>query len=72
MKLLSFLTATLASTASAAHFGGHAAFAAITPGTKIPAVDLHSGFPPSMVNMAEHCAGRNVAIVGLPGAFTPT
>jgi hypothetical protein len=73
MKVLSLLVATLASTASAAHFGGHAAaFAAITPGTKLPAVELHSGFPPSMVNMAEHVAGRKVAIVGLPGAFTPT
>jgi hypothetical protein len=74
MKFHSLLAAALAATtASAAHFGGYAAaFAAITPGSKIPAINLHSGFPPSMVNMEEHCAGRKVAIVGLPGAFTPT
>jgi peroxiredoxin len=64
MKFFSLLAATLASTASG--------FAAITPGTKLPAVEMHSGFPPAMVNMAEHVAGRKVAIIGLPGAFTPT
>lgn len=72
MKLVSILAATLATTASAAHFGGLAAFAAITPGSKVPAIELDSGFPPAKVDMAEHCKGRTVAIVGLPGAFTPT
>ena len=73
MRLLSCLAAFAVSTASAATFGGHsAAFAAITPGSKIPPVDLHFGFPPQMVNMAELTAGRKVFVVGLPGAFTPT
>jgi hypothetical protein len=73
MKFFTVLAALTASTASASHFGGHgAAFAAITPGTKIPSVELDSGFPPKRVNMAEHTAGRKVMVVGLPGAFTPT
>jgi len=41
-------------------------------GDRIPAVNLHSGFPPKMVNVANYCKGRKVVIVGLPGAFTPT
>jgi hypothetical protein len=24
------------------------------------------------INIADHCAGKNVIVVGLPGAFTPT
>jgi hypothetical protein len=73
MKFFSILAALTASTASAASFGGYsAAFAAIAPGSKIPSVELDSGFPPKKVNMAEHIAGRNVFVVGLPGAFTPT
>ena len=44
----------------------------IKPGDKIPAVDLHFGFPPTFVNAAEYTEGRGVVIVGLPGAFTPT
>ena len=49
-----------------------AGFAAIKSGDKIPFVDMHWGFPPQTVNMAAYCGGRNVIIVGLPGAFTPT
>merc|ERR1719469_412461 len=37
----------------------------------IPSVNLTSGFPPEGTNMAEYCAGKNVIIVGIPGAFTP-
>jgi peroxiredoxin len=29
-------------------------------------------FPPKKVNVAEYVAGKNVILVGLPGAFTPT
>lgn len=69
-----FFVSVLASLAAAtAHFGGYAAaFAAITPGSKIPPVDLHFGFPPQLVNMASLTANRKVFVVGLPGAFTPT
>ena len=48
------------------------AFSAIAPGAKIPAVELDSGFPPEKVDILEYTKGKNVFIVGLPGAFTPT
>jgi hypothetical protein len=44
----------------------------IQTGEKVPWCDLHWGFPPQRVNVAQHVAGRSVLIVGLPGAFTPT
>lgn len=44
----------------------------IQVGEKVPWCDLHYGFPPQRINVAQHVAGRNVVIVGLPGAFTPT
>jgi peroxiredoxin 5 len=44
----------------------------IQVGDKVPWCDLHYGFPPQRINVAQHVAGRNVVIVGLPGAFTPT
>jgi hypothetical protein len=72
MKLFSVLAALTAPTVAARSFGGYAAFAAITPDSKIPDVNLHSGFPPTFVNMAHHTVGRKVFVVGLPGAFTPT
>jgi len=58
----------------AAHGGSFArtTLAFATP-SKIPAVSLMRGFPdPAMINTAEYCAGKNIVIVGLPGAFTPT
>lgn len=48
------------------------ALAAIKVGDKLPAVNLHYGFPPTKLNTAPYLAGKNVLIVGLPGAFTPT
>ena len=66
MKLLSFLAGALLAATSVD------AFAAITPGSKIPSLDLDSGFPPNKVNMEEYTKGRKVFVVGLPGAFTPT
>jgi hypothetical protein len=44
----------------------------IKVGDKVPYVDLDWGFPPQKVNLPSYCMGRNVLIVGLPGAFTPT
>jgi len=41
-------------------------------GDKIPDVNLHKGFPPTMVSLKEQTKGKKVVIVGLPGAFTPT
>ena len=66
MKLLSFLAGALLAATSVD------AFATITPGSKIPSLDLDSGFPPNKVNMEEYTKGRKVFVVGLPGAFTPT
>jgi hypothetical protein len=41
---------------------------AITPNTKLPAVNLHYGFPPVLVNLAPYAGGKTMIIVGLPGA----
>lgn len=47
--------------------------AAIQVGERIPNnVNLHMGFPPSKIDLAERIAGKKVILVGLPGAFTPT
>jgi peroxiredoxin len=50
------------------------AFSALSVGGKIPAVDMFYEFgnPDGKYNMAEYTANRKVAVVGLPGAFTPT
>jgi hypothetical protein len=40
--------------------------------TKLPMVDLHYGFPPQLVNVAQYAANKNMLILFLPGAFTPT
>jgi peroxiredoxin len=49
-----------------------AAFAPIKVGQSLPAANLHSGFPPEMVSITDYAKGKNMIIVGLPGAFTPT
>ena len=41
--------------------------------SKLPSVDVMQGFPDvENINIAKYCSGKNVIIVGLPGAFTPT
>ena len=46
---------------------------AVEVGDSIPDnVNLHFGFPPAVINVKERVAGKNVILVGLPGAFTPT
>jgi hypothetical protein len=49
-----------------------ARFASVAVGDKVPSVNLHKGFPPEKVPLAELCKGKKVVLVGLPGAFTPT
>jgi peroxiredoxin len=45
----------------------------IEVGDSIPDdVKLHFGFPPVKIDVAQRIAGKNVILVGLPGAFTPT
>lgn len=41
-------------------------------GDSVPDVNLHRGFPPTMVSLRELCKEKKVVLVGLPGAFTPT
>jgi 2-Cys peroxiredoxin 5 len=62
----------LAATAALASFDAVSALATIKTGDKIPSINLHSGFPPEMVNVADYCKDKNVIMIGLPGAFTPT
>jgi peroxiredoxin len=41
--------------------------------TSLPSVEVMQGFPDvQKINISDYCAGKNVIIVGLPGAFTPT
>jgi hypothetical protein len=48
------------------------ALAAIQANDKLPWANLHFGFPPQLVNTASYAADKNMLIIGLPGAFTPT
>lgn len=67
MKVAAFLAALSASVASVD------SFSAIKVGSKIPAVDMFYDFDPeAKCNMAMYTADKKVAVVGLPGAFTPT
>jgi peroxiredoxin len=45
---------------------------AIRVGDRVPSIDLDYGFPPEKINLADRVAGKNVIVVSLPGAFTPT
>lgn len=56
-----------------ANTGSKSVASTIGAGDKLPAdVELHQGFPPSKVNMAEYVKGKKLILIGLPGAFTPT
>jgi len=42
-------------------------------GSEIPqGIQLHLGFPPKLIDLRERVESKNVIIMGLPGAFTPT
>lgn len=46
---------------------------AIDVGDAIPSdMTLHHGFPPQDISLDARLKGKNVLMVGLPGAFTPT
>jgi len=64
MRVLSLAVAALSAASSLAF--------TIKAGDSLPAANLHSGFPPEMVKIDEYAADKNMIIVGLPGAFTPT
>ena len=45
----------------------------VAAGDSLPSVELFQGFPdPQKVNLADYAKEKNVIVVGLPGAFTPT
>ena len=68
MKFLSLAIAA-ASAATASAFAAKA-------GDKLPSAKLFQGFGaeglPKLIDTAEYAKGKNMIIVGLPGAFTPT
>jgi peroxiredoxin len=56
-------------------FGTSLAMAEVKVGDTLPAVDLRElkepGGSPETVKLTELCAGKKVALFGVPGAFTP-
>ena len=45
----------------------------VAVGDSLPSVELFQGFPgPKKINLADYAKGKNLIVVGLPGAFTPT
>ena len=64
MKIVSFIVSFLTAVATVA---------AIDVGDEIPSgLTLHHGFPPENISLDDRLKGKNVLMVGLPGAFTPT
>ena len=64
MKIAAFFFAVLATLAFTN---------AIDVGDDFPeGLTLHHGFPPETIKLDDRLEGKNVLIVGLPGAFTPT
>lgn len=67
------IATTVARTAARQNLAAKTVFRSFASvGDKLPSINLHSGFPPDMVNAAEYVKGKNMIFVGLPGAFTPT
>lgn len=48
------------------------AAAVIKEGDTIPDAQLDFGFPPTKIDLKTRIAGKNVILMSLPGAFTPT
>ena len=47
--------------------------AVVSVGDAVPAgITLDLGFPPEKIDLAERCNKKNIILLGLPGAFTPT
>lgn len=38
-------------------------------GDKLPSVDLHKGFPPEKINLAEFGKDKSIILLGLPGTY---
>ena len=41
-------------------------------GDKLPDATLDQGFPPEKISLPAYAKGKNMILMGLPGAFTPT
>jgi len=74
LKKLSLAAAFLGmQAANARTFGASNTVAFAAVGNKLPMVEVMQGFPDvEKINIAQYAGGKNVIIVGLPGAFTPT
>lgn len=76
MKIAATLLAAATSVGAFAPtaFNGRFSTAAnIAEGDSLPSATLFQGFPdPKKIDIADYVKGKNVIIVGLPGAFTPT
>ena len=76
MKIAACLlaAATTAGAFAPTAFNGRRSTAAnIAVGDKLPSATLFQGFPdPETIDIADYVKDKNVIIVGLPGAFTPT
>jgi len=44
----------------------------VAVGDTIPDVSLDYDFPPDKIGLTEYTKGKNILMIGLPGAFTPT
>jgi len=49
-----------------------ASVTAVKVGDMVPSVTLDYGFPPEKIDLAQRVMGKNVILMSLPGAFTPT
>jgi len=66
MKIASSIAALLAAF-------GSTLVESIDVGEAFPSdLTLHHGFPPQEISLNDRVKGKNVLMVGLPGAFTPT
>jgi len=67
------LASTAGAFAPSAFMGRTSTSMNIAVGDDLPSATLFKGFPdPETIDSAEYAKGKNMIIVGLPGAFTPT
>lgn len=69
----SAMVAAVATVATAVLFGSSNSVLGIEIGDRVPhELALHHGFPPETISLDARFANKNVLLIGLPGAFTPT